>query len=229
LWVVSFSEGPLYRTREDQYVPVFADNEPNPFFKGGGVYEALIDPRGNAFLRTDDISQDEMFTYAIVRAPAPPPLAKVSVEKLESDSVRVKMSTDSKQAVWFAWKLDNNDWQPMQREAETQMNNLSAGNHHLEVQAVDDKLQASVTNASVWFNINIDPQEHIQKLIAMLSSEKLEDRETAAQALERYGKAALAPLKAARENAGDSQQWWIDAVTQQINDSASKQKQSVPQ
>jgi hypothetical protein len=226
LWAVGDKQ--LIRARQNLWANVFSPDEPNPFWNGGEVYESLIDPEGNAFLRTTGFSSDFMDTFVMIRASPPPPHTAVVVEKAGEDAVRVRMSSNASGAPWFTWRLDGGAWQPLSHQKEALLTKLPRGGHAVEAQAVDEKLQPDPKSALARFEIRIDAKKQIASLIADLTAGELVQREAGSQALARYGATALEPLRAARDQAGDSQRWWIDATIQKIEREKAAQTRTMP-
>ena len=221
LWAIG-SKSPLLRSLQGLCAPVFAPDEPNPFFEGGNIYEALVDSHGNAFLRTTDFTLEGIDTFVLIRATSPPPKTSVAIERVGGNSVRVRMSSNATGAPWFTWRLNGGEWQPLKHEREVLLTTLPKGDHTVEAQAVDEKLQPDPSPARARFEIKVDAKKQIAAFIDALKSGELSQREAASKALVQYGVQALKALRGAREQASDSQRWWIDATIQKIERSQAK-------
>lgn len=201
-------QGKLYRCGFGRCVEVFPNGEPNPFTDHRKITDAWVDNDGNAFLQTAFDKQ------IMIKPKSPPPKLSMAPPSVETDSVTARLQTGSHSILGFRWRLDDGAWQ-LSKNPVLVMDSLPTGGHTLTAQAIDDELQASPA-VSVTFTIQIDPQKQLAMLIKRLADPDFDKRKSAIAALSRQPEAALPALKAARENAGDEQRWWIDAAIQEI-------------
>jgi hypothetical protein len=203
----------LYKAIPDVCVPVFGEDEVNPFLDGRWLTEALNDSRGNAFLRTRNKSSGDEFVF--IPAQSPPDTA-LGLKRTSEDSVALTASSTAHGKGWFVWKIDNGEWSRATTNSQMTLQSLPNGVHVVQTAAIDGKLQRDTTPAKIEFETKVDPARQIASLLAELGEKDSVTREAAVAALVSRGSDALPALKAARENASDNQRWWIDAAMQEI-------------
>ena len=203
--------GKLYKCGYGRCVEVFTKDEANPFADGRKIFDAWVDARGTAYLRT---AADRRIR--ITPASLPPAAPSITLEKTGPDSVVARLQGGGKATVQFLARLDDGPWRNS-NEPSVKFDGLANGRHVITAVAIDDSLQASAP-ASAKCEIQIDSKEQIAALIQALGDP--DKREAASSALARQPHAALPALKAAREKADSGQLWWIDATIQDIDRAA---------
>ena len=93
----------LYRARRGLAVPIFGEDEPNPFLDGRSLRGVILDSWGNAFL---DTNPGECF---FLKAKAPPPSTSLRFSQ-EADAIHVEMNAPGSGRHWFEWRLDGAEW-----------------------------------------------------------------------------------------------------------------------
>ena len=211
-WLTSGRQ--LYKARSGITVPVFPSDERQPFIDGRSLREALMDTRGNAFLRTAKENGEE---YVIVFADEPLPETSIDLADAAADAVTLKFSMKNGQGKpRFIWRIDGEDWSRPTRDSELHLNGLASGQHRVEVVAIDQRLQTDPTAAEAAFEIRIDPAKQISALIEQLADPDFAQRERAVRALARQPEIAAPALRAARQKARHDHRWWIDAALQEL-------------
>lgn len=213
----------LYRAIEGLCAPQFAPHENQPFIDGRKLWEAMIDPEGNAFLTTE--FAPNQLEYVIVKARPALPETALRASVGNSGTVTLHFSTSTRGASWFTWRMDGGPWSTPTKDTETTLEGLPAGKHRIEAAAMDDRLQIDPTPAEEDVIIHGDTEAQIRALIQKLSDPDYAVREKAVAALVLQSEPALPLLRSAREKATPEQRWWIDAAVQQIETNLSKHKQ----
>ena len=91
---------------------------------------------------------------------------------------------------------------------------LPRGDYHLEVEALDRRLQPSSPAVAV-FSTRVAPGAQVARWVGALLRGTDAEREAAVAGLVKQPDAAL---RAARPGASEAGRWWLDATIQQIMD-----------
>ncbi|MDD5349320.1 MAG: PKD domain-containing protein [Chthoniobacteraceae bacterium] len=201
----------LYKARFGLCVPVFSEQETDPFANGRKITKAWTDNFGRAFLQTDP------GTLLMVAPRGKPPHTTLEIKKTAVDGVDVTMRATGKAGtdVRYQWRLDDQPWVSSTTGA-VSFRTLSGGTHRLTAIAVDAELQEDPAPPTATFEVKIDAEKQVAGLIRQLADPDYGKRKEAIDALARQPERAVRALKAAREKAGDDARWWMDAALQQI-------------
>ncbi len=208
--------GQLYRAIPGLCVPQFSPQEHQPFIDSRKLKEVILDPEGNAFLETYFYFNPPIGEYVILKARPPLPKTTMHAAVGPSGAIELRFSARSQGTAWFTWRVDDGPWAAPTHKQEATLEWLSNGTHRIEAVAMDERLQAGSRPATAHLEIHVDPREQISVLIQKLADPDYSVRNSAVAALLRQPALALPLLRSARKKAGPDQQWWIDAVIQQI-------------
>jgi hypothetical protein len=209
-WVVSGRQ--LFRVGHGLHVACFAPNEPQPFADGRKLTEVLTDKSGCAFMRTSVQGREE---YVLVPARGPLPHTTVKLLENGEDGVTLQMSANIP-SPRFSWRVDDAPWNKAATNQTLHLEELAAGQHRVQVIALDEQLQTDPVPSEVSFETHSNPVQPIQRWIAQLGDKDFARREAAVKSLSRQAELALPALRQARERESDpDRRWWLDAAIQQ--------------
>ena len=214
------AQGQLYRAIPGQCSPQFAADEHQPFIDSRKLQQAMIDPKGNAFLATEFAPHQIEYVLLKARPPLPETVLQVSADT--SGTITLHFSTHTKGVSSFTWKMDGGPWSAPTKDLKTTIAGVPEGKHRIEAAAVDERLQVVPTPAVAVIDIQAAPEKQIRALIQELADPDYAQREKAVAALVRYSAPALPWLRSAREKAAPDQRWWIEAAIQQIEEHLAK-------
>jgi hypothetical protein len=197
----------LYHAGYGLCLPVFQPDEVSPVVQGFRAGEALIDPKGNAFVGRED--------YLMIPPKTPPPELRLGDRRVEGNRVIVTCSDQADSGISYVARWDDGDWGQPAKGPEFTVGPLPDGEHMVTVFALDQNLQASPIPDTFKVTIN-HGAETVQSALEALQSADLDARKMAVKSLVAKGKDCLVPLRELRKTAGPDIQWWIDAAIQQI-------------
>lgn len=221
----------LYKARDGLCVPVFGSSTAQPFADGRSLGWAFVDPKGHAFLRSDNnVARNITAQVVTLASPGPPPqttlaqggVFRESATNVPADRIIIRLSTDAKPIegkARFSWRLDGGPWTPLAVDgsgSDLILDGLPGGPHHIEARSFDPSLQTDITPAVFGFEVHVDPQAQIAGYIAQLSDPDYARRNAAVAALAHQPALALPALQQARAQADEARRWWIDAAQQRI-------------
>ena len=221
----------LYKACNGLCVPVFAPGEPQPFADGRSLGCAFVDPKGHAFLRSDNnIDRNTNGQVVTLASPGPPPhttlaqesVPRESVTNAPSDRIIIRLTTNAglvEGKTRFSWRLDGGPWTALAVDGPAStmtLDGLPNGTHRFEARSFDTALQTDVMPVVLSFEVRVDPQAQIAGYIAQLSHPDYSRRNAAIAALARQPALALPALQQARSHADEDHRWWIDAALQKI-------------
>lgn len=217
LWLLW--KGALYRSPEAptprKTQLLLGENQNQPFLDGRFFNEALIDPRGNAWLYTG-----YGFTeWVKVDLEAPLPQTTLHLEVQPSGSITADFAAPGVGAnPQFSWRLDGKTWSAPTTRRKLRLDFLSPGRHELEVRAFGATGRPDPTPARAMWNAQADTPQQLQGFIFQLRAPGFEQREQAVRALARDKEHSLpllrASLDAARARKDDDAVWWLSAAVQ---------------
>ena len=188
----------------------------SPFSLGFGIEDVLPDPEGRLFFVTRPAGNYELIVWS---SPPPVPKPMLSVVPTADDSVIVRIHTAIPSRLWFLWRLNGGEWKEPQKTNTVLLTALPHGDYRLEVQTLDNRLQAS-TPAVAVFSIRVAAGIQIARWVRALRHGTNDEREAAVAGLVKQPEAALPALLSARSGASEASRWWIEAAIQQITDRA---------
>lgn len=202
-------EHKLYRALPGLAVPVFGEDEPNPFLDGRSVRGFVLDSRGNVFLDTD------AGECVFLKPKAPLPRTTLAFSQ-DADAIHVRMNASGSGKHWFEWRLDHHEWSTPTDTAQFDLAYLPNGKHSFEARAIDERLQVDSAGAKASFIIAVDRGKQVADALKQLRSPDYSQRERAVRILVKQPALALPALKKMQPKAMDDQRWWIDAAMQEI-------------
>lgn len=217
--------GQLYRAIAGLCVPQFSAEEHQPFIDSRTVKNAIIDPRGNAFLESYFYVGGVVGEYVIVNARQPLPQTALRAFVDASGKVTLRFKAKVKGPAGYTWRMDGGPWSAPTKSRETTLEDLPNGKHRIEAATLDRHLQIDLTPAEATVDVHVDTGKQIGELIQDLAASDYDVREKAVAKLVLQSAAALPLLQSAREKAGPDQRWWIDVAIAQIEESLAKKRQ----
>jgi hypothetical protein len=215
-WMGTLTE--LYRGIEDSWIRF--PTAGSPLNQAQRVAGILIDTTGDPWFLLQNSGSNQLVHYACSgTAPklgwAKPPASAISTAKAEL-SIRID-SIKGRGALRY--RSDSGPWRqtaltpPLHQVV---VDNLSNGLHKIEIRAFDELLRSSQL-LTCTFTVKRDYGAEIAKLIPLLGSHDLKQREEAARTLVSIGTPAVPALLAQKQMADSSQTWWIQAIIEEIN------------
>ena len=184
----------------------------SPFRYGYGIEDVLRDPVGRLFF----LSRPAGYVEFVVWSPPPVPKPALSIVPTADDAITVRIRANSGSPPRVRWRLNGGTWSAPQTMAGVTLTALPRGDYRVEVQAVDHRLQMSVSPAVAVFSIRVAAGTQIARWLRALLHGTDDEREAAVAGLVKQPDVALPALMAARPGASEAGRWWLDAATQQI-------------
>jgi len=217
---ISNSEGLLWKAIPGTIVSVLPKGEESPLRKGDNIREVVVDRDGTAFLRLEfGFGQGR---HAVIERRGGLPAAEVKIMSVDGDMVRLGLGD----AFRHQWRINGGEWSQATGEKSVAVHGLLPGKHEIEARAWTEELVSSVEIASAEFEVTGMDETEFDRLLSVFEGESILEKEEAARRIASQGKAVLPRLAAARKNAADSLQWWIDAVVQRVERPESIQDRS---
>lgn len=205
-WITSNQR--LYRARDGNWVPVFKDDEPDPFLAGRVIFDAWQDAAGNVILNSAGANGK----FVRIAPQYPPPNPQIHVSIFNND--QAKLTLEGEEIYRWLWRLDDGPWQRANRE-EINLIGMPNGKHRVEAKAMNRELVEA--SAGATFTITVDRKQQLARLIALLNDPDYELRKQALAGLARQPKAARKALRAALEKTNDDDhRWWLTAALQEV-------------
>ena len=199
----------LYRALPGVCVPIFGDDQAQPFVDARSLDAAFVTGDGDIFLLTDQYDRGE---YLHLRFEAPPPDTRASFTPTTPDAGELNVESETAAPRWFRWRVDAGAWSAPVANARVALEGLPNGEHRCEVVALDRWLRADPTPEIVALKIELPDAERLARLIQQLKDADYDKREAAVRLLAQDPKGALPALRAARAAASPDERWWIDAA-----------------
>jgi hypothetical protein len=93
----------------------------------------------------------------MLRPKSPPPRTQIETSNIATDSVEIKLKSNSPSLLFYRWKLDDGEWQQTKEPLLT-LSHLPNGEHRFFAIGIDDELKSDP--APVLFTFKTDPAEH---------------------------------------------------------------------
>jgi hypothetical protein len=216
VWMGNFTE--LYRGIEDSWIRF--PTAGTPLIQAQRVAGILIDTTGNPWFLIQNAGSNQLVHHVFSGTAPKLQWAKSPDSTINTAKAELFIRAESiKGRGVLRYRSDSGPWRqtvltpPLQEVAIANLNN---GLHKIEVRAFDELLRSSQL-LTCTLTVKRDYSAEIAKLILLLRSHDLKEREEAARTLVSIGAPAIPALLAQKQMADSSQTWWIQAVLEEIN------------
>jgi len=208
------TEGGLWKSLPGCTVPLLDERDFNDrlLLKSQRFYYISTDPLGNAFIRTE-FSQAGSGAHLLFKTRYPLPDNRPGIIRIKNHA----LTLDLGKAPWKRWRINNGEWSRVTDANETTIEQISSGEHQIEILAYNEELTPTEESAILDFSITAVPGDKLSGLLDQLRNGNLKAREDAAVQLQSMGSAILDRLRSASRTADStSYHWWLRAVIQRI-------------